>query len=211
MQLVMAGVPGSGKGTQASLLSKQLGIPHISTGDIFRRAIKMGTELGKLAESLITKGHFVPDEVTMGVVLERIVEPDCAKGYILDGFPRTLAQAKGASRRLEPDAVVVLEVNQLEAVERIVQRLTCLRCGAVFSPKHHRVEIGDACCVCGQGELGKRDDDTQPIALERMDVYQRLTRPAVELMKDQWPALVIDGSGTIDQVFADILQGLPNN
>lgn len=207
MQLVIAGVPGSGKGTQAKLLSRHLGIPHISTGEMFRRAMARGTELGKLADKLITKGHFVPDDVTIGIVQERITEPDCCNGYILDGFPRTLVQAKTAVQSLEPSMVIVLEVSPLAAVERIVNRLTCTQCGAVFSPREHRVQEQDPCPDC-QGHLGKREDDTKPIALERIDVYQRLTKPAVRFMLDCWPALVVDGSGSIDAVFAEILQGL---
>ena len=170
----------------------------------------MGTELGQLAEKLITKGHFIPDEVTLGVVKERLAEPDCAHGYILDGFPRILAQAKAAIKSLEPDSVIVLEVPQTAAVERIVQRLSCPQCGGVFNPRLHEVGWGQRCPHC-KSTLAKRDDDTEAIALERMDVYNRLTKPAVEFMKQAWPTIVVDASRAIGEVFGDIMSSLSPN
>lgn len=232
MQVVMAGVPGAGKGTQAALLSKHLGIPHISTGDIFRNAIAAGTELGKLAASLINKGHFVPDSITLGIVAERIQEPDCANGFVLDGFPRTLAQAKavvssigdpalGANgagtevlqrgemlscHALYPDVVIVLDVGPSIAVERIVRRLTCQKCGAVYGPQDHG--FSGACPKCG-GVLGQRADDKESVALERMDVYYHMTKPAIDYLRAHGvPTLMVDGTGAVDEVFATILHGL---
>lgn len=231
MQVVMAGVPGAGKGTQAALLSKHLGIPHISTGEIFRSAIAAGTELGKLAASLINKGHFVPDNITLGIVAERIQAPDCANGYILDGFPRTVAQAKamlsftgnqvsdegsgeenalssGSEEKpmlsLYPDVVVLLDVSPTVAVQRIVQRLTCKQCGTVYGLAD---QLAGQCPKCG-GVLGRRIDDTEPVALERMDVYYRLTKPAIEYLRGQnVPTIVVDGTGTVEGVFSSILDG----
>ena len=182
MKLVFFGPPGAGKGTQASLVSEALGIPHISTGDMFRANIGAGTPLGLEAKSYIEKGHLVPDEVTLGMVRERLAQDDCAQGMILDGFPRTLEQAKALSGIVAIDAVISLEASDDFIARRIVGRRVCRSCGCTTHVE--LVQDEHVCPECG-GELIQRADDKPETVLSRLKVYHEQTSPLEEYYREQ--------------------------
>ena len=187
MILMFLGAPGAGKGTQAVKLSEILGIPHISTGDIFRANIKNGTELGKLASSYINNGKLVPDEVTCAIVEDRLSQPDCEKGAILDGFPRTIAQAEVLDKFLESigkklDVVVNIVVDDQAVVKRISQRRVCPNCKATYHMGHRPPSNGTNCDACGT-EVILRDDDTPEVIEKRLKEYHMSTEPLVDYYK----------------------------
>ena len=184
MNLVLMGPPGAGKGTQGEILSKKLGIDTISTGVMLRSAIKEGTEIGRLAEQYINDGKLVPDEVIVGIVKERLSKPDCEKGFILDGFPRTIAQAKALTESgVKIDKVLSLEVEDEKIVERLSSRRECSKCGAPYNVISNKSAEEGKCDKCG-GQLIRRADDNPETIQNRLDVYHEQTEP----IKDYYAA-----------------------
>ncbi len=208
MNLILLGPPGSGKGTQAKLIVEKYGIPHISTGDMLREAVAKGTELGKEAKKYMDAGKLVPDEVVIGIVKERLQQPDCEKGFILDGFPRTIPQAEALDKILEElgkkiDAVINIQVPEEEVVKRIVNRRTCKNCGAVYHLIYKPPKEDNKCDKCG-GELYQRDDDKEETVRQRYKVYKEQTEPLVEYYAKKGVLYNIDGTKSIEEVFAEI-------
>lgn len=210
MRIVLLGAPGAGKGTQAALISERYGIPHISTGDILREAVKQGTELGKSAQTYMSRGELVPDDVVIGIAAERIEQTDARKGFLLDGFPRTLVQAQAldrvlAQRNLGLDAVVSLEVDEDEVVRRLGGRKVCSKCGAI-----HTAASGAACDLCG-AELITRADDQPEAVRRRLQVYREQTEPLVEYYDRAGILKRVPAVGSVEEVFekvSKILDGL---
>ncbi|KKM12652.1 adenylate kinase [Clostridiales bacterium PH28_bin88] len=212
MRLLLMGPPGAGKGTQAEVLTSKLEVPHISTGDMFRKAIKEGTELGRKAKEYMDAGQLVPDEVTIGIVRERLNEPDCAKGFLLDGFPRTVPQAEALDRILAStgrglDAVLNIEVPREKLVDRLTGRRVCRACGATYHVLFNPPKAGGVCDHCG-GELYQRSDDTVETVENRLDVYERQTAPLIAYYRDKGLLQSINGDQPIGQVLVDIGRGL---
>ncbi len=208
MNLIFLGPPGSGKGTQAKMLVDKYGIPQISTGDILREAVKEGTPLGKEAKKYMDEGKLVPDEVVVGIVRERLKEPDCTKGFILDGFPRTIPQAEALDKTLQEmgkgiDHVLSLEVDREELVRRLSGRRTCKRCGAMYHIIFDPPKKDGVCDRCG-GELYQRDDDKEETIRERLRVYEEQTAPLIEYYRKKGLLRPIDGVGKIEEIFARI-------
>lgn len=206
--VVLLGAPGAGKGTQAQLLSQALGLVHISSGDLFREHLKEGTPLGRLAQQYMDRGELVPDDVTIGMVEERLQRPDCQSGVILDGFPRTVPQAEALAALLEglgervclvPYIVVAPEV----LLERLSGRWTCRECGAVYHMLHDPPKEPGVCDVCG-GELIQRPDDTPETQKRRIEVYLAQTSPLVDYYRRQGVLKEINGERTIEAVQADL-------
>jgi len=189
MHLGLLGPPGSGKGTYASRLTVRLGVPHISTGDIVREEIKAGTELGKQIKYYSDRGELVPDEVIIEMLQARLKEPNCAKGFILDGFPRTMPQAEALGKIAEIGLVINLNVPDEIIIQRLSNRLICRRCGAIFNRLTLKPKRDSTCDECGR-ELYTRDDDRPEVIQERLNVYRRETAPLIqyyrnkELLKD---------------------------
>jgi len=180
--VILLGPPGSGKGTQAIRLTKELGIPHISTGDLFRENISKNTELGKRAKTYMDAGKLVPDEVVLDMLFDRVSRPDCAKGYLLDGFPRTLPQAEALAKHLKDgtDLVVLeLEVPDEMIVKRVAGRLTCESCGTIYNRYFSPPSIEGVCDKC-QGKLVQRSDDNEEVVKERLRVYHSQTSPLID-------------------------------
>ena len=184
LNIILMGPPGAGKGTQAKILTAKYDIPHISTGDMFREAIKQGTPLGKLAASYINDGHLVPDDVTIGLVKERLSQEDCAKGYLLDGFPRTIPQAEALekitaeiNRKIE--YVINIDTPKEELVNRICGRRVCKKCGAPYHIINVKPQVDGVCDICG-GELIQRPDDNEEALTIRLDAYNKQTQPLLE-------------------------------
>lgn len=211
MRLILMGPPGSGKGTQAAFISKELGIPHISTGDMFRKAIRDNTELGLKAKEYMDAGKLVPDEVTIGIVRERLQEPDCKEGFLLDGFPRTIAQATAldeilSSMNQQLDAVIDIQVPREELLKRLTGRRMC-KCGAsyhiAFSPPNRE----GRCDKC-DGELYQRQDDTEETINSRLDVYNEQTKPLIEFYANQGLLKNINGNQEIEKVLSEIGKSL---
>ena len=184
MKLVMLGAPGAGKGTQANMIAEKYGIPHISTGDIFRANIKEGTDLGKEAKSYMDKGELVPDELTVRLLLDRVSKDDCKDGYVLDGFPRTIPQAEVLEKELEKngdriDKAVNVDVPDENIVNRMSGRRACLKCGATYHIVHIPPRKEGICDNCGS-ELVQRDDDKEETVKNRLKVYHEQTAPLIE-------------------------------
>ncbi len=203
MRIILFGPPGVGKGTQAKILSANLQIVHIASGDILRAAIANGTELGKKAKSYMDRGELVPDDVVIGIIESRLKERDAANGFILDGFPRTLPQAEALSRVFERagikiDKVVSMEVEREVLLKRLTSRRVCRNCGAIFNVSVDAIE-GSKCPKCG-GELYQRDDDKEETILRRFDVYQKQTQPVKSYYAGRNLLVEVDGIGEIDAV-----------
>ena len=208
MQILMMGAPGAGKGTQAAKLVEKYGIPQISTGDMFRAAIKEGTELGKRAKTFMAAGQLVPDEVTVGIVRERLSKADCAKGFILDGFPRTVEQADALTKILDEmglklTAVINIHVPSEDLVERAVGRRICRNCGATYHVKF-KPPKGERCDVC-DGELYQRADDNAATMQSRLNVYEASTKPLIDYYKKSGVYAEIDGRQPIEKVTSDVM------
>jgi adenylate kinase len=208
MRFILLGPPGSGKGTQANLLQDKFNIPKISTGDILRAAVKDGAELGKQAKIFMDKGELVPDEVVIGLFKERIVEPDCEVGYILDGFPRTIVQAEKLGETLaamgqDIDSVVDLEVDPEELLVRLTGRRTCKNCGTMFHQTSFPPKVEDVCDECG-GELYQRPDDNKETIVKRLEVYDKETAPLKEFYQKQGKLKTIQGYGGMDEIFSEL-------
>ncbi len=208
MKLLLMGPPGAGKGTQAEVLTQKLSIPHISTGDMFRKAIKDGTELGRKAKEYIDAGKLVPDEVTVGIVRERLAEPDCERGFLLDGFPRTVNQAEALDEILNElgiklDAVINIEVPRGKLLDRLTGRRICKSCGATYHVTFNPPKEANQCDVCG-GELYQRSDDTVETVANRLDVYAKQTAPLIEYYQKQGLLENINGDQEIKAVLKEI-------
>lgn len=215
MNLVLMGLPGAGKGTQADLIIKDFNIPHISTGDIFRAAIKNQTEMGKKAKSYIDAGNLVPDEVVNGIVAERLAQDDTTKGFMLDGFPRNLVQAKALNKMLEDDdrqldAVINIHVAPDVLVDRLSARFMCKNCGASYNRLYHKPKVEGTCDVCGGHEFFQRDDDKPATVKNRLDVNIKLNTPLVDFYKNQGILHNINGEQSIEDVYKDVREVLVN-
>ena len=212
MKILLMGPPGAGKGTQAEKLTEILQVPHISTGDMFRSAIKEETQMGMLAKSYMDKGELVPDEVTVGIVKDRIAEDDCKKGFLLDGFPRTVVQADALEKILEElgiklDSVVNIEVPLEELIGRLTGRRICKSCGATYHMLFNPPAQEGFCDKCG-GQLYQRDDDTEETAKNRLEVYEKQTAPLLEYYKNTGLLVNVNGNQSMEDVLAEILKVL---
>lgn len=208
MKLLIMGRPGAGKGTQAVNIKEYYHIPHISTGDIFRANLKGQTELGLLAKTYMDKGLLVPDSVTIDLVKDRLSQPDCKEGYLLDGFPRNLEQAKALdeflkSRNESLDAVLDINVKPEVLIDRIVGRRVCPICGATFHIKNNPPKVDGVCDVC-QGKLIQRNDDTYETAENRLEVYDKQTAPLLDYYENQHLLRTVNGDQDFAKVFEDI-------
>lgn len=212
MKIILMGPPGAGKGTQAEKLVELYQIPHISTGDMFRKAQKEGTELGLKAKSYMDQGQLVPDEVTVEIVKERLAEDDCKDGFLLDGFPRTVQQADALDGILVElgmalDRVVNIEVDKAFLVDRLTGRRVCRTCGATFHVTNKAPKVEGVCDKCG-GELYQRNDDKVETVSNRLDVYAAQTAPLIEYYQSKGIMSSIDGSKSMEDVLADIRTAL---
>ena len=210
--IVLLGAPGAGKGTQAEGLSKTLSIPHVASGDLFREALEEGTDLGLLAKSYIEEGELVPDKVTIAMVQKRVAASDCTRGAILDGFPRTIEQAKALERVLTEDGksvcvVLYIKVSTETLLARLGGRWICRNCGAVYHSLFEPPEEAGKCDKCG-GELYQRSDDTPEVQRKRIDVYLAQTAPLIEHYRGQGLLMEIDGDKSVEEVQPDMLNAI---
>jgi adenylate kinase len=205
--VVFLGPQGSGKGTVIGKIKDQYEVPHISTGDMFREALKEGTEFGKKAQQYMNRGELVPDDVTCGMVQERIARGDCANGFMLDGFPRNLSQAEALSKITTIDSAVLIDVPEEVSLERLSGRRQCRDCSTIFHLIFVPPEQDGVCDKCG-GELYQRDDDKPEAIKERLAIYHSETMPIVDYYKAAGVLVTVDGSGTPDDVVARVLEKL---
>ncbi|MCD8075555.1 MAG: adenylate kinase [Lachnospiraceae bacterium] len=208
MKIVMLGAPGAGKGTQAKMIAAKYQVPHISSGDIFRANIKNGTELGKKAKEYMDQGLLVPDELTVDLVIDRLSWEDCKDGYILDGFPRTIPQAKTLDAALEKigehlDFAIDVDVPDENIVNRMSGRRACVGCGATYHITYNPSKKGDVCEVCGD-QLILRDDDKPETVQKRLNVYHEQTQPLIDYYAGQGILKSVDGTQDMNDVFAAI-------
>ncbi len=184
MKIVMLGPPGSGKGTYSSRLSKKLGIPHISTGDLLREEVSKGSDLGKKAKEYMDKGELVPNEIVLEILKQRLQQPDCEKGFILDGFPRNLEQAKILETITKIDLVIYLDVPDEIIIERLSNRRICKKCGAIYNLKTMPPKVPGKCDICG-GELYQREDDKPEVVKRRLETYRKETTPLIQYYREK--------------------------
>ena len=205
MKIIMLGAPGAGKGTQAKKIAARYNIPHISTGDIFRANIKEGTELGKKAKSYMDQGLLVPDELTVGLLMDRVSKEDCKDGYVLDGFPRTIPQAECLDKALGApvDFAINVDVPDENIVRRMSGRRACLKCGATYHVEHIPPKQEGICDTCGS-ELVLRDDDKPETVQKRLDVYHAQTQPLIDYYEKQGVLKTVDGTVDQEEVFEAI-------
>ncbi|MGW7810545.1 adenylate kinase [Staphylococcus xylosus] len=214
MNIILMGLPGAGKGTQASEIVKKFPIPHISTGDMFRKAIKDETDLGKEAKSYIDRGELVPDEVTVGIVKDRISEDDAKKGFLLDGFPRTIEQAEALSNIMQEldrkiDAVINIEVPEEELMNRLTGRRICEKCGTTYHLVFNPPKVDGICDLDG-GKLYQREDDNPETVANRLNVNVKQSKPILEFYDNKNVLKNIDGSRDINLVTKDVIDILEN-
>jgi len=212
MNILLMGPPGAGKGTQAANLVRELKLKHISTGDMFREAVKEGTELGKKAKACMDAGQLVPDEITVGIVRERLSKDDCRRGFILDGFPRTLPQADALSEILRDlglklNRVLNISVPDEDLIERAVGRRICKKCAAAYHVKFNPPKQEGVCDACG-GELYARSDDSYETMRSRLMVYEEATRPLIEYYQKAGLYAEVDGRQSIEKVTEDLVKAL---
>ena len=212
MKIIMLGAPGAGKGTQAKKIAAKYGIPHISTGDIFRANIKNGTELGKKAKTYMDQGLLVPDELVVDLVVDRVNQDDCTNGYVLDGFPRTIPQAEALTEALEKmgqkvDFAIDVNVPDENIVKRMGGRRACVTCGATYHMVYAPTKKEGICDTCG-GELILRDDDKPETVQKRLNVYHDQTQPLIDYYTSQGILRTVDGTVDIDDVFRAITEFL---
>ena len=210
MKIIMLGAPGAGKGTQAKMIAEKCGIPHISTGDIFRANIKNGTELGAKAKEYMDKGLLVPDELVCDLVVDRIQQADCEKGYILDGFPRTIPQAEALENALNAieqnlDYAIDIDVPDENIINRMSGRRACVGCGATYHVVFNPTKVEGKCDVCGES-LILRDDDKPETVKKRLDVYHTQTQPLIDFYTERKVLVEVDGTQSMDKVFDDIMK-----
>ena len=210
MKIIMLGAPGAGKGTQAKMIAEKCGIPHISTGDIFRANIKNGTELGAKAKEYMDKGLLVPDELVCDLVVDRIQQADCEKGYILDGFPRTIPQAEALEAALNAieqklDYAIDIDVPDENIINRMSGRRACVGCGATYHVVFNPTKVEGKCDVCGES-LILRDDDKPETVKKRLEVYHTQTQPLIDFYSARKVLVEVDGTQSMDKVFEDIMK-----
>ena len=212
LRSILLGAPGAGKGTQAARIVEKYSIPHISTGDIFRDNIKRQTELGMKAQEYMNRGELVPDDLTIEIATTRLLEDDCANGFLLDGFPRTVYQAEKLEEFLEAnglklDKVIDVEVDEDALIARLTGRRVCKNCGATFHVINIPPREEGICDNCGN-ELIQRDDDSEATARNRLSVYAEQTMPLVDFYRDKGTLVEIDGEGDPEKVFVDIVEAI---
>jgi len=212
MNIVFLGPPGAGKGTQAKRIAEKYGIPQVSTGDMFREHLSKGTELGQKAKEYMEKGQLVPDEIVLGMVEERLKQSDCEKGFILDGFPRTIPQAEALGQLLDKmgkkiDYAICIDVPDEEPVKRLTGRRTCKKCGMMYHVIFKPPKEEGKCDVCG-GELYQRADDNEETVRNRLKVYHEQTEPIIQFYEKKGVLHRIDGIGSIDEIFERIVKVL---
>lgn len=208
MKIIMLGAPGAGKGTQAKKIAEKYQIPHVSTGDIFRSNIKEGTQLGRKAKEYMDQGALVPDELTIGMLLDRIQKEDCKDGYVLDGFPRTIPQAESLQKAItgmgqQVDFAINVDVPDENIINRMSGRRACISCGATYHIVYNPSKISGVCDVCGS-ELVLRDDDKPETVKKRLVVYHNQTRPLIDYYKEAGVLVNVDGTQELNKVFSDI-------
>ena len=211
MRLVLLGPPGAGKGTQAERIAAKYDIPHLSTGDMLREAVAADTEVGRRAKAIMDAGQLVPDDVMNRLVAERIAQPDAARGFVLDGFPRTLAQAEALDELLDErdqrlDAVLELAVDDDALVDRISGRFACARCGAGYHDRFKQPEVEGVCDVCGSREFVRREDDKPETVRARLKAYHAQTAPLLPYYRDKGLLAAVDGMAEIDDVSSEVFK-----
>lgn len=212
MRIVLLGAPGSGKGTQAKILTEEKGVPHISTGDMLRAAVAAGTRFGQKAKTIMEAGELVPDDVMLGIIAERLAEPDAADGFVLDGFPRTRQQAEDLEELLDQlgaplDAAVLMDVDFDILMKRLTGRRTCSKTGKLLNIYFSSQEELDECIDNG-GELIQREDDNEETIGNRLKVYRENTEPVVDYYRRRDRLVTVDADGTIDAVYERLLEAL---
>jgi len=212
LRFILLGPPGAGKGTQASNIMKKYAIPHISTGDIFRMNIQQGTELGRKAKEYMDKGLLVPDDIVVDIVKDRLTEEDCKKGFLLDGFPRTVTQADALDNELNKldynlDYVINIDTNKDQLIKRAIGRRICKDCGATYHVMFNPSKVEGICDLCG-GELYQRKDDTVETVTTRIEVYLEQTKPLIDYYENKDILVNINGEQDINEVFNDIIKAL---
>lgn len=208
MRIILLGAPGVGKGTQAKLIAKQFNVCHISTGEMFRAEIAKGSNLGRISKEYMDKGDLVPDEITTQIIGERLKCDDCSNGFLLDGFPRTTAQAEALDKLLNDenkalDKVVLINVKDYIILERIIGRRTCKQCGTNYHIKFNPSKLKEKCESCG-GDLTQREDDKEEVVTERLVQYNKLTQPLIAYYDNKNILSSVDGTLTVDEVFHEI-------
>jgi adenylate kinase len=209
MNIILLGPPGAGKGTQAQMLQTDVGLIQLSTGDMLRAAVKSGSPLGQQAKGIMDAGKLVPDELMVGLIEDRIAQPDAAKGFILDGFPRTEAQAEALDKMLAKsgkklDRVIEMEVDEKALTERVVGRFTCAVCGTGYHDKFKRPKVEGVCDVCGSNEFTRRKDDNAETMKTRMAAYRAQTEPLLPYYRAKGVLKTVDGMAAMDEVYRQI-------
>jgi len=215
MNVILLGPPGAGKGAQSEMLEDKYGLRQLSTGDMLRAAVASGSELGQQAKSIMEAGQLVPDEVMIGLISERIDQPDCKDGVILDGFPRSVPQAEAldrmlAEKGLQLDAVIELEVDEGALIDRIVHRFSCAKCGAGYNEKFKRPKVDGVCDECGSTEFVHRPDDNAETVQKRLDAYHKQTAPILPYYRERGLLVGVDGMASMPEVFRQIEQVIQN-
>ncbi len=203
--LLVLGPPGAGKGTQAQRLQTRYGVVQLSTGDMLRAAVKAGTEVGRKAKAIMEAGQLVSDDVIVGMIADRIEEPDCQNGFILDGFPRTVGQAEAldkmlSDKGLQLDAVIEMKVDEAALLKRITGRYSCAKCGAVYHDETHRPKVDGVCDQCGSTEFTRRPDDNPETVKARLEAYNAQTAPLLPYYRSRGVLKTVDGMAPIDEV-----------
>lgn len=213
MNLILLGPPGAGKGTQAQRLQDELGLIQLSTGDMLRAAVKSGSELGKKAQGIMERGELVPDDLIISMIDQRIAQPDCKNGFILDGFPRTVAQAEALDRMLgkrglKLDAVIEMQVDEKALTERITGRFSCAKCGAGYHDKFKQTKKAGVCDVCGSTEFSRRKDDNAETVTARLRAYRDQTAPLLPYYRARGTLKAVDGMASMEEVYRQIKAAL---